>query len=51
MHSVARDPKFEVIVVFEYYDDPERGLARYPSGEGSSILISWRVEIPVLSRV
>jgi hypothetical protein len=30
----ARDPGFAVIVAFDYYDGPERGLALYPSGEG-----------------
>ena len=30
----AVDPGFEVIVSFEYYDGPERGLALYPSGDG-----------------
>jgi hypothetical protein len=29
-----RNPGFEVIIAFEYYDGPERGLAIYPSGEG-----------------
>jgi len=28
------DPGFEVIVAFDYYDGPERGLALYPSGDG-----------------
>ena len=30
----ARDPGFAVVVAFDYYDGPERGLALYPSGEG-----------------
>jgi hypothetical protein len=29
-----RDPGFSLIVAFDYYDGPERGLAVYPSGEG-----------------
>ena len=30
----ARDPGFAVIVAFDYYDGPERGLALCPSGDG-----------------
>jgi hypothetical protein len=30
----ARDPGFAVVVAFDYYDGPERGLALCPSGEG-----------------
>jgi len=30
----ARDPGFAVVVAFDYYDGPERGLALYPSGDG-----------------
>jgi hypothetical protein len=29
-----RDPGFDVIVAFDFYDGPERGLALYPSGDG-----------------
>jgi hypothetical protein len=29
-----RDPGFEQILVFDFYDGPEKGLAIYPSGEG-----------------
>jgi len=32
--GAARDPGFAVIVAFEYYDGPERGVALYSSGEG-----------------
>jgi hypothetical protein len=32
--GVTRDPGFAVIVAFDYYDGPERGLALYPSGDG-----------------
>ena len=32
--GVTRDPGFAVILAFEYYDGPERGLALYPSGDG-----------------
>jgi hypothetical protein len=30
----ASDPKFAVIVAFDYYDGPEHGLALYHSGHG-----------------
>lgn len=30
----TRDPGFEVVLAFDYYDGPEHGLALYPSGEG-----------------
>ena len=30
----AGDPGFAVVLAFEYYDGPERGLALYPSGHG-----------------
>lgn len=33
-HGARRDPAFELIVAFDYYDGPERGLALYPSGVG-----------------
>lgn len=33
-HGGRRDPGFVVIIVFDFYDGPERGLALYPSGEG-----------------
>lgn len=32
----ARDPGFATVVVFDYNDGPESGLAVYPSGEGVS---------------
>ena len=32
--GVDRDPGFAVIVAFEYYDGPERGVALYSSGAG-----------------
>lgn len=32
--GLARDPGFEVILAFDYYDGPEHGLALYPSGDG-----------------
>lgn len=32
--DVARDPGFAVIVAFDVYDGPERGIALYSSGEG-----------------
>lgn len=33
-HGSKHDPGFALIVAFDYYDGPERGLALYPSGEG-----------------
>jgi len=32
--DTAKDPVFEVIVAFDYYDGPEHGLALFPSGDG-----------------
>ena len=32
------DPGFAVIIAFDFYDGPERGLAVYPSGEGVRFL-------------
>ena len=32
--STMRKETFALIVVFDFYDGPERGLAIYPSGEG-----------------
>jgi hypothetical protein len=33
-HGGRRDSGFAVIVAFDFYDGPERGLALYPSGDG-----------------
>lgn len=33
-HGIRRNPGFVLIIAFDYYDGPERGLALYPSGEG-----------------
>jgi hypothetical protein len=32
--GIRHNPSFALIVAFDYYDGPERGLAIYPSGEG-----------------
>jgi hypothetical protein len=32
--GIRGNPGFTLIVAFDYYDGPERGLALYPSGEG-----------------
>ena len=33
-HADRHDPGFAVIIAFDFYDGPERGLAVYPSGKG-----------------